>query len=217
MDQPLDAPTLYENAFFGPCARLIFGIPLTDHASSFSPPRLVPRIVLQCIQKVQQRLEEAPVEGIYRVSPSMRKVQRLAMKVEADGDAFEFKQDVDIHLVTALLKLYLRQLPVSLMHMPVNDRLALSSALMSQNFSDSNQERVHALASLAKRLKRLSLPHQATLKVVIEHLDHVRLFEEGTKMDLTNLALVWSPCVFGDPDEVQLELSGGHTVHLSFV
>lgn len=212
MDQPLDAPTLYENAFFGPCARLLFGISLTDHAAAFNPPRLVPRIVTQCIEVVENRLAESPVEGIYRISPSMRKVQRLAMRVEAEGDSFAFAQDVDIHLVTALLKLYLRQLPTSPMSIPVNDRLALSSALMATGFTESNEERLSALQNVAKRLKRLSPPHQATLKAVIEHLDHVRLYEEDTKMGLSNLALTWSPCIFGDPDEVAIELSGGQPV-----
>lgn len=214
LDQALDPPVVYENVFFGPCTRLLFGISLADHAISFNPPRLVPRIVTQCIQAVENRLAEHPVEGIYRISPSMRKVQRLAMKVEADGDAFEFKPDVDTPLITALLKLYLRQLPTPLLPIPVNERLTLSSALMAQGFVGADEERLSGIQALAKRLRRLATPHQATLKKVVEHLDHVRLFEEDTKMDLTNLALVFSPCIFGDPDEVQLEVSGGHAVRL---
>jgi len=52
-------------------------------------------------------------EGIFRVSGSARAIERLKTLYEINDDVVEFDNEEDITVVTGLLKLFLRELPDS--------------------------------------------------------------------------------------------------------
>lgn len=96
-------------------------MPLDTYSASFTPPRAVPRIVELCIESVEQKLLEGPAEGLYRISPSAKVVQKLVLDIEKDENAFYFTPSLDVHAIAAILKLYLRRLPQPLCPMPLSE------------------------------------------------------------------------------------------------
>lgn len=104
-----------DSDFVGRCASLVFGVNLDAYSTSFEPPRPVPRLVIQCIEQIESRdLASPKAEGLYRVSAKMAAVQKEVLAMEKDEDAFTFDPSTDVHTIAAILKLYLRQLPVPL-------------------------------------------------------------------------------------------------------
>ncbi|RWS02447.1 active breakpoint cluster region-related protein-like protein, partial [Dinothrombium tinctorium] len=73
----------------------------------------IPYLIVGCVREVERRgMKEV---GIYRVSGLSSDVQRLKKAFETNPYEAEFLlKDIDIHAVTGLLKMYLRELPEAL-------------------------------------------------------------------------------------------------------
>ena len=96
-------------------ARPVFGIPLAE-AVELSPPHGVdiclPAVVYRCLEYLQAK-QAASEEGIFRLSGSNVVIKALRERFNNEGD-FDFLADgqyYDVHAVASLLKLYLRELP----------------------------------------------------------------------------------------------------------
>lgn len=61
------------------------------------------------------------------------------------------------------------------------------------------------IASLARRLRRLAVPNQATLKALVEHLARVVEHESTNKMTAANLGVIFSPVVFQEEEVATIE------------
>jgi len=59
---------------------------------------------------------------------------------------------------------------------------------------------VKGFAVLRSKIRRLPPVHQATLKLVLEHLSNVAGHVAVNKMDVKNLAIVFGPVIFGEDD-----------------
>lgn len=99
--------------------RPVFGLQLAD-AVEYCPPRGVhvclPAVVFRCLEylKAQDAWSE---EGIFRLSGSSVVIKGLRDRFNNEGD-FDFLADdtyYDVHAVASLLKLYLRELPASVL------------------------------------------------------------------------------------------------------
>lgn len=211
-----EPPVYYVNYFVGECRSLLFGISLVDYvnAKPASSTSQIPLIVRRCIDEIEQRCLD--FQGIYRISPKASIIQRVIHEIEKDEVAFSFKE-YDPPTIAAILKvmilsmqlnresitdciliqLYLRQLPTPVLPFPTSDRIAFSATFSSD--SDGH------LASLARRIKRLPIPNQLTLKAVIEHLSRVAANHEINYMNISNLAIVFSSCIFGEDSDATLE------------
>ncbi|KAI7960053.1 hypothetical protein MJO29_005121 [Puccinia striiformis f. sp. tritici] len=187
---------LYENAFIGPCKSLLFGVAINDYCASNPGKGLVPLIVKMCIEEIDRNgLKQ---EGIYRVSGKMQSVIQLVHEIEKDEDTFKFDPERhEIYTISGVLKLYLRQLPQALFQFPLVERVSLS-----QQLEESREE---AFRLLVKRIRRIPQAHQATLKLLCQHLNRVSNLASENKMTPSNLGLVFSPVVFlDDPAGQQL-------------
>ncbi|XP_043948822.1 rho GTPase-activating protein 15 isoform X2 [Drosophila biarmipes] len=74
--------------------------------------RNVPRIVVDCCDLIEQKYRRStqPIEGIYRQCGDYNKIQTLRFSIDAnDYDALR-QPDVDIHTLTGVLKLFLREI-----------------------------------------------------------------------------------------------------------
>lgn len=74
--------------------------------------RTVPRIVIDCCDLIEQKYRRSsqPVEGIYRQCGDYNKIQTLRFNIDAnDYDALR-RPGVDIHTLTGVLKLFLREI-----------------------------------------------------------------------------------------------------------
>jgi hypothetical protein len=61
------------------------------------------------------------------------------------------------------------------------------------------------IASLARRLRRLAVPNQATLKALVEHLARVVEHESTNKMTAANLGVIFAPVVFQEEEVASIE------------
>ncbi|KAF1941419.1 Rho GAP domain-containing protein [Clathrospora elynae] len=111
LQPPVEHRTLQTN-------RSIFGIPLQE-AVDFSQPAgvnvLLPAVVYRCLEylRAKQAISE---EGIFRLSGSNIVIKALRDRFNTEGDIKLLDgQYYDVHAVASLLKLYLRELPASVL------------------------------------------------------------------------------------------------------
>lgn len=185
----IQKPILYYNYNVGECNDLIFGVSLVDYATSRGLSEgVVPRIVQLCIAEVDRKGLET--EGIYRVSGRHAVVQDLQHKVERDETNFKFNPITDdVYAVASLLKMYLRELPEPLFKYPLQDR---------GEYTDAREH--SQLFQMRSKIRRLPAIHRETLRTTVEHLARVAEHSDKNKMDIKNLAIVFSNVIFGEDE-----------------
>ena len=99
--------------------RPVFGMQLSE-AAEHCPPRgtdvCLPAVVYRCLEYLEAK-DAASEEGIFRLSGSSVVIKDLRNRFNIEGD-FDFLVDEqyhDVHAVASLLKLYLRELPTSIL------------------------------------------------------------------------------------------------------
>eukprot|EP00047_Mylnosiga_fluctuans_P015232 m.44413 g.44413 ORF g.44413 m.44413 type:complete len:1303 (+) comp5827_c0_seq1:187-4095(+) len=145
----------------------------------------VPPLVTKCIAEVDRRGLE--IEGIYRLAGSVVKTRCLWDRFGADPHGVDLADQSewdDIHIVTGLLKQYVRELPGALID--DNYRAFIAAA------SKPVPERPAALAAVVATLPDVN---RATLRVLIAHLIRVTSHSAQNKMDVRNIATVLGPTI----------------------
>ncbi|KAG8181370.1 hypothetical protein JTE90_008841 [Oedothorax gibbosus] len=159
----------------------VFGVKIHQVCKKEKSP--IPFIVISCIREVEKRgIHEI---GIYRVSGSATDVQRLKKSFETNVyEAEQLLKEVDIHSVTGMFKMYLRELPE-----------ALFTDLLYQRFfrafSTSNQE--EKTRNLLQLFDELPEVNRGIIIYLLEHLVRIHHSEATNKMSLHNLATVFGP------------------------
>ncbi|XP_034653138.1 rho GTPase-activating protein 15 isoform X1 [Drosophila subobscura] len=74
--------------------------------------RTVPRIVVDCCDLIEHKYRRStqPIEGIYRQCGDYNKIQTLRFSIDANDYEALRQPDVDIHTLTGVLKLFLREI-----------------------------------------------------------------------------------------------------------
>ncbi|XP_066156884.1 active breakpoint cluster region-related protein [Euwallacea fornicatus] len=147
--------------------------------------RNIPFIITACIREVERRgMYEV---GVYRVSGSQTDITKLKKSFETNSyEAEQLLKEVDVHSVTGILKLYLRELPEALF----TDHL-YPQLLEAFNQSNGNLKRRTEL--LKECFDKLPVPNKESIKYILEHLMRVHAYEDDNKMSLHNLATVFGP------------------------
>ncbi|KAG0214954.1 hypothetical protein BGX28_001160 [Mortierella sp. GBA30] len=165
----------------------IFGLPLEDAVkfSKISASTGVPAVVTRCIEYLDiMGVEEV---GLYRVSGSTTNVARLKALFD-HGHDYDFLQKgnepQNPHDVATLLKLYLRELPSSIIP------LETISTFNNIEFSDPQKQTVQ---SLRNALRLLPLENYVLLGTLCQHLSNLADYENCTKMNISNLGLIFCP------------------------
>jgi RalA-binding protein 1 len=99
--------------------RATFGVPLAESVDSAQPVGVnteLPAVMYRCIEYLNYK-DAIAEEGIFRLSGSntVIKALRERFNTEGDVDLVEDQRNYDIHAVASLLKLYLRELPASIL------------------------------------------------------------------------------------------------------
>ncbi|KAG8727014.1 hypothetical protein FRC12_022869, partial [Ceratobasidium sp. 428] len=184
--------TLYHNYTYGDSSDLIFGFSLLDYAAARNLEEGgVPGLVGKAVRAVDERGLDS--EGIYRISGRQAIVQDLIHRIERDETQFEFEKTIDVYCIGSMLKRYLRELPEPLFRFPLAERI--------QHSASRNEHVKNGFLVLRGRLRRLPGVHQATVRVVVEHLARVAGKAPKNKMDARNLSIVFGAVVFGE-DEI---------------
>ncbi|KAG9018047.1 hypothetical protein FRB90_012550 [Tulasnella sp. 427] len=118
---------------------------------------------------------------------------QLRHLVERDESDFNIDpQKDDVYCVCSLLKQYLRELSEPVFRLPIAERAQLT---------EEREEHIqNGFKVLRNRMRRLPPVHQATLRLLIEHLARVASHRDRNKMDPKNLSIVFGTLLFGEDE-----------------
>ncbi|KAI8084739.1 Rho GTPase activation protein [Halteromyces radiatus] len=171
-----------------PTVSLAFGRSLKDLASmegwtlTSDPP--VPRVVYQLIHHL--RTKGLNKEGIFRKSPSSEELRIVKTKFNY-GETVDLN-DHDVDVSAALLKVFLRELPTSIISVEQSAELGelLSGKEEEKKSQDGLRQKVQA--TFAHKPYALAL-----LRYLCEFLSEVVQHSKFNKMTAHNLAVVFTP------------------------
>ncbi|KAL6854605.1 hypothetical protein J3F83DRAFT_476307 [Trichoderma novae-zelandiae] len=177
-----------QNGYHGP-VRHVFGAPLAE-AVRYNPPSDVdvplPSVVYRCIQylEAQNAIFE---EGIFRLSGSNVVIKQLRERFNNEGDINLVTDEhfYDIHAVASLLKLYLRELPTSIL----TRDLHLEFMSTTTEITDRSEK----MAALGELCQRLPQANATLLKYLIAFLIRIINNSDVNKMTVRNVGIVFSP------------------------
>ncbi|PQE05367.1 hypothetical protein CJF31_00011156 [Rutstroemia sp. NJR-2017a BVV2] len=193
--------------------RPVFGTPLAE-AVKFNHPANVnvelPAVIYRCIEYLDSH-NAASEEGIFRLSGSNIVIRQLRERFNTEGDINLVTDDqyYDIHAVASLLKLYLRELPTTILTRELHLEFIAVTELHDLN------EKISALNGLVHRLPRAN---NILLKYLSGFLINIINHSDTNKMTVRNVGIVFSPTlnipapvfalflqqydsIFGDPIE----------------
>ncbi|POY73436.1 hypothetical protein BMF94_3774 [Rhodotorula taiwanensis] len=151
----------------------------------------VPRVLEKCAEAIE--LFGLESKGIYRLSGTTSRVQRLKAALDHDTEAVDLLSEdnlSDINDIAAVLKLWFRELPEPLLTWELYH--AFIDAARIEN------DRLRHIR-LHERINELPDPNYATLKFLMGHLDKIAQHDAVNQMSRSNLAIVFGPNLLGAP------------------
>ncbi|ROT37222.1 RhoGAP-domain-containing protein [Sodiomyces alkalinus F11] len=176
-----------QGGYHGP-VRQVFGAQLAE-AVRYNAPQDVavplPSVVYRCIQYLDAN-NASLEEGIFRLSGSNVVIKQLKERFNTEGDINLVTDEMyyDIHAVASLLKLYLRELPTTILTRDLHmDFLTVTEMT-------DRREKISALSDL---VQRLPLANATLLKYLIAFLIKIINNADINKMTVRNVGIVFSP------------------------
>jgi len=167
----------------------VFGVDLTTLIMVYNSKR--PAVVDACIAEVESR--GLYQEGIYRLSGFADDVEMLKNLVDKDGTVPNLDEIAypDVHVISGLLKLYFRSLPIPLITFDTYDSFIAASKLVDKNERNKG---------IYNALHELPAAHYETLKYLMRHLQRVSKYKDKNLMTTHNLGVVFGPTLLRAPD-----------------
>ncbi|XP_074605121.1 rho GTPase-activating protein 15-like [Brevipalpus obovatus] len=150
----------------------------------------VPTIVRVCVQVIDQHLD---ADGLYRICGNLSEVQKLRFQVN-NGNYQGIKSQNSVHVITGLLKLFLRDLREPLFPFDLFNSFMKSVAITDKD------RRCKFLSGL---IKQLPASNNQTLKFILAHLLRVVDHQDQNRMKLQNLAIVFGPSLMWPRSETK--------------
>ncbi|KAI3343222.1 hypothetical protein F4824DRAFT_135492 [Ustulina deusta] len=168
--------------------RQAFGAPLAEAVRYCGPVDTnvpLPAVVYRCIQYLDLR-DAILEEGIFRLSGSNVVIKQLRERFNQEGDVNILTDETyyDIHAVASLLKLYLRELPTTILTRDLHMQFVAVTEMTN------HQEKIVALSEL---VQRLPLANETLLKYLIAFLIKIINHADMNKMTVRNVGIVFSP------------------------
>ncbi|XP_045647796.1 protein FAM13A isoform X2 [Ursus americanus] len=165
----------------------LFGVSLQDLQQQGLTENGVPAVVGTIVEYlVKHGLTQ---EGLFRVNGNVKVVEQLRWKFES-GAPVELGKDGDVCSAASLLKLFLRELPESVVTSALRPRFV-------QLFQDDRND-AHE-SSLRDLIKELPDTHYCLLKYLCQFLTKVAKHHVQNRMNVHNLATVFGPNCFHVP------------------
>ncbi|KAI9202071.1 RhoGAP domain-containing protein [Polychytrium aggregatum] len=167
----------------------------------------VPVLLRRCVEAIEARGLDR--EGLYRVSGNRVAVDNLKLLVEQDLSQVDLTNEThDVHVVAALVKQYLRELPVPLISFaePVLGESEMHIYKREANYfsqyrsltPEARKEELHRILGAPG----FGRERRATLAYIIKHLIKVASHSEQNKMNMQNLEILFSAVLFrSEPDD----------------
>ncbi|KAF9343634.1 hypothetical protein BGX26_005434, partial [Mortierella sp. AD094] len=167
----------------GLVASPIFGAGLEDavRMSHIPGTPMVPAVLFRCAEYLEVKgIDEV---GLYRVPGSHASVQKLKKMFDSGKDLKLLTMDaIDPNDIATLLKLYLRELPSPLLPAVFLEQF--------QSVISTDRQVCHSLRGILLRLPRANY---VVLSFLCHHLSRIAGHSEKTKMNTSNLAVVFAP------------------------
>ncbi|KAI8099145.1 uncharacterized protein BX664DRAFT_320502 [Halteromyces radiatus] len=164
----------------------IFGVPLEEavRISSVSDGYPLPAIVFRCIEYLDAK-NAILEEGLYRLSGSNVVLQKLKKRFNEEGDIalLQSKEEYDVHAIAGLLKMWLRELPVSVLTRELRPEFIQVIDLL---------ERKDRINELGRLVSELPLANYTLLRILTSHLICVVKHSDVNLMTLRNIGIVFS-------------------------
>ncbi|KAJ1673040.1 Rho GTPase activating protein, partial [Spiromyces aspiralis] len=147
----------------------------------------LPAVVYRCIEYLDAK-KAYTEEGIYRLSGSSVEIEKLKTKFNTrrDYNLLEAGEIYDVHVIAGLLKLYLRELPTSVLTPTLHHDFVRVVDLADRD------ARVHEMGRL---VSDLPLANYTILRSLIAHLIRVVQHEKINKMSQYVIGIVISPSI----------------------
>lgn len=145
----------------------------------------LPAVVFRCIEYLDAK-NACNEEGIFRLSGSNVVIKQLRERFNVEGDVnlVTDEQYYDIHAVASLLKLYLRELPSTILTRELHLEFLAVTELHDL------QDKIKALNGLVHRLPRAN---NALLRYLSGFLINIINHADTNKMTVRNVGIVFSP------------------------
>ena len=151
----------------------------------------LPRPIYDTITYFESKPERYSVEGLFRVCGDKKQIDLLKTKYN-EREPIEI-EEINIHVITSVFKLYLRELPDSL----VTDEYT-ELMLMFVQLNEYDKEAV--VKKFKNVLEDVPEVYYIVLKSVIEFLVKISKESESNKMTSKNLSLIFGPTIFNHQD-----------------
>ncbi|XP_011949974.1 PREDICTED: GEM-interacting protein isoform X1 [Cercocebus atys] len=203
-----------------PARTPLFGVDFLQLPRDF--PEEVPFVVTKCTAEIEHRALD--VQGIYRVSGSRVRVERLCQAFE-NGRALVELSGNSPHDVSSVLKRFLQELtdPVVPFHL-YDAFISLAKTLHADPGDDPGtpSPSPEVICSLKTLLVQLPDSNYNTLRHLVAHLFRVAARFMENKMSANNLGIVFGPTLLRPPDSpraagaipVTCLLDSGHQAQL---
>ncbi|XP_037686175.1 protein FAM13A isoform X2 [Choloepus didactylus] len=165
----------------------LFGVSLQELQQQGLTENGIPAIVWNIVEYLTQH--GLTQEGLFRVNGNVKVVEQLRLKYES-GLHVELGKDGDICSAASLLKLFLRELPESVITSALHPRFI---ELFQDGRSDAQE------SSLRDLINELPETHYCLLKYLCQFLLKVAQHHLQNRMSVHNLATVFGPNCFHVP------------------
>ncbi|XP_033886138.3 protein FAM13C-like isoform X1 [Acipenser ruthenus] len=129
-------------------------------------------------------------KGLFRVSSSVNKLKDLKAKYDG-GEKVNLTEEGDIESAAGVLKLFLRELPKSVIPDPLH--------VCFMGAFKGNKDKTELNQHLKKLLGDLPQEHYSVLRYLCNFLQRVASHSQSNQMTMENLAVVFGPCFFHVP------------------
>ncbi|QDS72797.1 hypothetical protein FKW77_006184 [Venturia effusa] len=181
--------------------RPIFGMPLAEAVECSQPVGIdiyLPAVVYRCIEYLEAH-SAINEEGIFRLSGSQNLIKALRERFNNEGDVRLLEAEYyDVHAVASLLKLYLRELP--------------SSVLTREHHIDflkvlEMEDRSKRVAASNVLVHQLPPANLELLSNLCSYLADIANTADVNKMNVRNVAIVFAPTLNIPAPLIQLFLT----------
>ncbi|XP_066564153.1 GEM-interacting protein isoform X2 [Amia ocellicauda] len=171
----------------------VFGVNFSLVPRGF--PEEVPFVVRRCTAEIESRA--LGVQGVYRVSGSKPRIQKLCQAFETQPDEVDLS-DHSPHDITSLLKHFFKELPEPVVIFDLyNDFINMGKEIQRLSEKEFTAETSGIVEDFVQSLRillgRLPVSNYNTLRHVIAHLYRVSEQYEENKMSPGNLGIVFGP------------------------
>lgn len=163
-----------------------FGVPLEDLVRQAPDGLKVPLVVKKICEHIENNGYDQ--EGIFRVNGSTRIIEKLRTCFDQTGDA-DLAEDGDVMAVAGLLKLFLRELPDSV----IPEHMTKQFVNIYESLNTNTEDYVK---KVREELNELPEENYDLLKYLLNFLVLVSQHEDENKMGPMVLAIVFGPNVF---------------------